>query len=302
MNAANLIELVDGAGARALVNPLGAALLELELAGAVLMPQLAATAQPDWFAGVTLAPWPNRLAHARWRFAGKELVGAVNNPPDNAHHGLVFNKPFDVVERQPAAVQLECWLGDDAVYPFNVCIGVRYELQRGRLRVELTARNSADQRVPIALGGHPYIACGPADSLTVNAGLVLESDAAMIPNGRTASLATRGLQSGRPTPIAELQLDDCFSDLPWDAAGHAHCVISRPDGSQIDVWQEAGFGYTMVYIHRDFFYAQLKSDAIAIEPQTAPANALNSGEGLIWLEPGADWRGVWGIDFQPATA
>ncbi len=28
---------------------------------------------------------------------------------------------------------------------------------------------------------------------------------------------------------------------------------------------------------------------------TAPANALNSGEGLRWLEPDETWTGTWGI-------
>jgi aldose 1-epimerase len=28
---------------------------------------------------------------------------------------------------------------------------------------------------------------------------------------------------------------------------------------------------------------------------TAPANALNTGRGLRWLEPGASWSPRWGI-------
>ena len=35
--------------------------------------------------------------------------------------------------------------------------------------------------------------------------------------------------------------------------------------------------------------------AIAVEPMTAPADALNSGLGLRWIEPGASWSGHWGI-------
>ncbi len=35
--------------------------------------------------------------------------------------------------------------------------------------------------------------------------------------------------------------------------------------------------------------------AIAIEPMTAPPDALRSGDGLVWLEPGAQWSGSWGL-------
>jgi aldose 1-epimerase len=34
---------------------------------------------------------------------------------------------------------------------------------------------------------------------------------------------------------------------------------------------------------------------VAIEPMSCPANAFNSGDGLIRLEPGRGWSGSWGI-------
>ena len=34
---------------------------------------------------------------------------------------------------------------------------------------------------------------------------------------------------------------------------------------------------------------------IAVEPMTCPADAFNSGSGLIVLEPGQQWSGQWGL-------
>jgi aldose 1-epimerase len=34
---------------------------------------------------------------------------------------------------------------------------------------------------------------------------------------------------------------------------------------------------------------------LALEPQTCPANAFNSGEDLIWLESGQTWSASWGV-------
>jgi aldose 1-epimerase len=35
--------------------------------------------------------------------------------------------------------------------------------------------------------------------------------------------------------------------------------------------------------------------AVAIEPMTCPADALNTGTDLIELKPAASWSGSWGI-------
>ena len=35
--------------------------------------------------------------------------------------------------------------------------------------------------------------------------------------------------------------------------------------------------------------------AIAIEPMTCGVNALNTGQDLIWLEPGDTWSASWGL-------
>jgi aldose 1-epimerase len=37
---------------------------------------------------------------------------------------------------------------------------------------------------------------------------------------------------------------------------------------------------------------------LALEAQSAPANAFNTGDGLVWLEPGQIWSGTWGIDIE----
>lgn len=45
----------------------------------------------------------------------------------------------------------------------------------------------------------------------------------------------------------------------------------------------------------DFPSADGAGLALAIEPMTAPADALNSGVGLTWLDHGETWAASWGI-------
>jgi aldose 1-epimerase len=41
-----------------------------------------------------------------------------------------------------------------------------------------------------------------------------------------------------------------------------------------------------------------RPNLVAIEPQTAAANALATGDGLIWLESGETFTGSWGIEVR----
>jgi len=53
------------------------------------------------------------------------------------------------------------------------------------------------------------------------------------------------------------------------------------------------FGYLQVFTG-DTLPADRRR-AVAVEPMTCPADAFNSGTGLVVLEPGASWSGSWGI-------
>jgi aldose 1-epimerase len=51
----------------------------------------------------------------------------------------------------------------------------------------------------------------------------------------------------------------------------------------------------MVYTGDTLEPADRRRTGIAIEPMTCPPNAFRTGVDLIELEPGATWRGTWGI-------
>jgi aldose 1-epimerase len=87
-----------------------------------------------------------------------------------------------------------------------------------------------------------------------------------------------------------------------DDAGLAHHYLRSPDGAQLDIWQGEEFKYAFIFTPANFHNnadATLRK-AIAIEPQTGPANAFNSKEDLIWLEPDQVFEASWGVIFTPA--
>ena len=60
----------------------------------------------------------------------------------------------------------------------------------------------------------------------------------------------------------------------------------------MELWTEPAYGYVHVFF-TDRFPGRHR--AVAVEPMTAPANALNSGEALAWIDAGEQLAAAWGI-------
>jgi aldose 1-epimerase len=65
----------------------------------------------------------------------------------------------------------------------------------------------------------------------------------------------------------------------------------------VSLWADRHFGYLHVFITRKFPVAGGVISAVAIEPMTAPANALRSGTSIRWLETGETMTASWGIRY-----
>jgi aldose 1-epimerase len=61
------------------------------------------------------------------------------------------------------------------------------------------------------------------------------------------------------------------------------------------LWADPAFGWLQVYTPRDHPRPEGPGLAVALEPMTAPPDALNSGIGLARLAPGSEWSASWGI-------
>jgi aldose 1-epimerase len=273
--------LLQNEHAQARVSPWGATLTHLVLDEVEVIAHATKLDVQDSFAGVTLAPWPNRLANGTWKFDNQELSAQVNDGKSNANHGLVFDRKFEVVAQTQDSVVFSYLLGGDAAYPFEVAVQVSYSLKASELVSTISARNQTQVEVPVAFGSHPYIRAASDSQVSISAGSQAVNNSAQIPTG------SKTAQKILDAKFSELKLDDCFWDLTRDKQGVSQVLISHSSGSKISVWQDSVFKYLMIYTHPKL--------GLAVEPQTAPANALNSGQDLIWLKPRAEVTGTWGI-------
>ena len=257
----------------------------------------------DWFAGSTLAPWVNRLDAGTWAHNGETLHAPINDANNNcANHGLVYNHIFEIVQKTESSVELQTVIHDSDVYPFEVRLTVYYELTEFGLSSIISAKNVGNVRAPFGAGVHPYFVTDPESILTFDAYEEFTVDNRMLPIGRTLATSpgseTRIIRLGNKDDFT----DTCFGGLTRYAEGFAQAFITRPLTNQrITVFQNQDFNYLQVFTLMGSDIAG-GNTLVALEPQSSPANALNTGDGLVWLEPGQVWSGRWGVDIEEVGA
>jgi len=297
------IRLSNGeAEVSATIARVGAALVSWALGGVQLVEPGNLDAVGPYCEGIVMAPWPNRLEDGQWNYKGKTLEFPLNiQSQQNANHGLLIDHPYDLVAQTESSVTLGALIHARLAYPFNVYTTVKYELVGSGMTVTHTAENLSVESAPYAVGAHPYfqIAGVPTSDLVLrsDAETVLEVNERQIPIGKAATANTRfDMRVG--VKVGENFYDHGFTDLPRDEQGLAHTYLTAPDGRQLDVWQDAEFKHVVIF-SPDFYWDQSSDEkrvAVAIEPQTAGANAFKTGEDLQWLKKGEVFSASWGVN------
>ncbi|MDI3212395.1 aldose 1-epimerase family protein [Arthrobacter sp. AL12] len=246
-------------------------------------------------AGITLAPWANRVEDGVWYLNGKkQQLDITEVSRNNASHGLLRNAAYELVDESEFSVTLEAAVFPQHGYPFLLRHRVRYELDEDLgLAVRQLLINDSQEPAPFVLGAHPYLRLGevPSEELTVTvqAGTRLVTDERLIPRRTEPVGGDFDLRAGRT--VGDLDLDSAYTDLEFDA-GIARHTLSAPDGRSVSLWQDEHCGYVHVFVTTKF---PGRTKAVAIEPMTGPANAFNTGDGLRWLDPGERFAMTWGI-------
>ncbi|MBL7502255.1 aldose 1-epimerase family protein [Frankia sp. CNm7] len=261
--------------------------------------------------GQLLAPWPNRIAGGRYRWGGATLQLPVSEPATgNAIHGLARWSAWDLERTGSASATASFTVHAQTGYPFTLDFRAEYALGDEGLAVTMTATNRSASAAPVGMGAHPYLfvpgpggAPLPVDdaTLTIPANRRLLVNEALIPID-AEEVAGGPFDFRAARPVGRLALDTCFADLRRDADGLARVVLAGESGEAggggtVIVWMDQAWEYIQIFTS-DSLRGDERRRSIAVEPQTCPADAFNSGQGLRILEPGESFGGSWGI--QPA--
>jgi aldose 1-epimerase len=253
--------------------------------------------------GQQLMPWPNRIRDGRFTFAGAEHQLAITEVPlGNASHGLVRWALWELVELEDDAVTVGYRLHPQPGWDWHLDLRTTYLLDDSGLVVTVAARNVGTEPAPFGYGAHPYLAIGetllPDVELRVPAATRVEVDDRLLPTGLTA--VDGGELDFRTTrPVGGTDLDTAYTDVVRDPDGAWRASVGTASGT-VTLWADESFPWLQVFtaVARD----RKGVPGIAVEPMSCPADAFNSGDGLVVLEPGEEWTGTWGISASGGPA
>lgn len=277
-------------GVEAVVSSRAAALRLLRVDGIDLVEPTLHEHAPPGMSGAVLAPWPNRVEGATWWQAGREHRLEVTEPEfGHANHGLLATAEFEAVRIDDRTLELRATIADRPGYPFRLDVRTRYRLRRDGVQVRIGVRNRGSHVAPVALGAHPYVRVGDTVAtllrVRIDADTIYRLDGGHIPRGSFAVDGVDDLRGGRPLP--QVPRHATYAQL-GRRRGLRH-ALTAPDGRTVEVHADAAYRWTQLYVDEAFPGADGVRTAVAVEPMTAPPNALRSGTGLRWLRPGGEW-------------
>jgi galactose mutarotase-like enzyme len=211
-----------------------------------------------------LFPSPGKLDGDTWTYAGQS--GRLDQ------HGFGRKLPWRVVATSndknlaTASFTLESSDATRALWPWEFAVTLTYSLAGTTLRIMQWVQNRSDDPMPFGIGFHPYF-------------LVKDKRGARIPTAATRAFDNVAKQE---VPFAGFDLTQPEVDLHLIDHGSTEAALhfgevdgggkiilrGAPELSRWVVWTVAG------------------KDYVCLEPWSCPANALNTGEGLLVLEMG----------------
>ena len=293
---------ISAGGYDAVITESGAALRSLTHAGRSLVDGFGEHEMSPGGRGQLLMPWPNRVRDGRYSFGGADHQLPLTEPKrHHASHGLARWVAWTLEEHSGASVSLQYRLMAQTGYPWTVDLHVLYDLSADGLTVTQTATNQTRAPAPYASGAHPYlcVGAGPVDGweLGLPAATRSVTDDVLIPIGREDVSGT-AYDFRTPRLLGDTSLNTGFTDLDRDERGIATTTLRDPaSGRGVDLWVDAHHRWLLLYTADDVPATARRS--LAVEPMTANADALRSGEDLLTLapagEPGDEVSVSWGI-------
>jgi galactose mutarotase-like enzyme len=210
-----------------------------------------------------LFPSPGRLTGDRFARGGR--AGAMKQ------HGFARDLPWEtrsvaVTDAPRATLALRATEATRAAFPHDFALAITFSLLGATLRLDVDVENPGDAPLPFGFGVHPYF-------------LVPDADKART---RIATKATRAFDNVTKStvPFHGFDLTAKEVDLHLVDHGSTESELTWADGARLAVRGSAEMIRWVVWTlaGRDF---------VCLEPWSCPADALNTGESLLELAPGA---------------
>ena len=219
-----------------------------------------------------MVPFAGRVRDGRFSFRDKTYRLPIGMPP-HAIHGTVLDRTWDRLDDRSIGTVL----GPD--WPFAGYVIQRFDLREGQFAFRLELH--ADEPMPASMGWHPWFrrrlaAADPAGSSGPDQTPPVELD---LDAGRMYVRDEAGITTLEQVTPGRGPWDDCFTDLRRSP------VLRWPGFLELTIDSSC----------RDWVVYTVPAEALCVEPQTAPPDALNLEPAIV--EPGrplvAEMRWTW---------
>lgn len=284
-NSLNFIEIEDSnkaSYAKIQLN-LGASLQELKLLNQHLIKDLHPLTYRDTYASALLFPFANRIADGNYVFQNNTYQLEINQKQENnALHGLVYNKTFEIIDQKTTHEKAEVLLRYEETslskgFPYTYSIDLTYILTKDSLDVKVTVKNSDTKTFPFTIGWHPYFISQDLSKSSVH----FKSHQKCVFDERNITQRMDKIAIDEPFLIEDKFLDDCFAldsnEIIFETPRYSFSLKSSDKNSFLQL-------YTPPY-----------PNAIAIEPTTGISNSFNNGTGLKKLKSNDTYHINWNL-------
>ncbi|AJR03987.1 aldose 1-epimerase [Siansivirga zeaxanthinifaciens] len=268
--------------AKILLN-LGASLQELKLGNKILIEDLTPLDYKNTYASSILFPFANRIKDGEYTFNNETFSFPVNEPGNNnALHGLVFDKTFEIVKQEATEHQASLTLVynetlESKGFPYTYTIQLEYILKDTTLDLNVSITNTDTKAFPFTLGWHPYFVSKNLYESSLN----FDSNQQLILDERCITTGTKTIENTSVFNIEDKKLDDCFilnsNEVQFNTPDYKVLIHSTSKESFLQI------------------YTPPRANTIAIEPTTGVSDSFNNKMGLQILTPSETYHLNWNI-------
>lgn len=261
----------------------GASLQELRLNNHELIKDMNSLTYDNTYTSAILFPFANRIKDGSYEFDKKTYQLDINEKGlNNAIHGLVYNKTFEVIDQEAtetyASVKLvyhENHLSQG--FPFTYTIHLEYVLTQSGLALNVEIKNTSSKTFPFTIGWHPYF----LSSNLYDSHVDFSSDKKIVFDERNITTGVNDFKKNGNFEILDKFLDDCF------VLNSKEILFNTPK-----------YNLELSSSEKDSFlqlYTPPHKNTIAIEPTTGVSDSFNNGIGLKTLQPSETYKISWNL-------
>ncbi len=265
---------------------LGGSLQELVMDNKTIISSKETLPYEESYASAILFPFANRIENGAYLFNNKSYQLPINKPEENnAIHGLVYNKKFDVVHyaafKNDAIVHIRyIEKGEPLGFPFKYLMTLSYIIKSKSIELIVEVKNTDDFSFPFTVGWHPYF----VSSNLKNSFLTIDCNKKILVNDQKIPTHEELMEFPKEIQIDDMQLDDCFM------LNKKELTFKTPEYT-MDFSFSTDDNFLQLYIPPN-------RKTIAIEPQTGSANNFNDNRGLKTLHPQELFGVKWTINIR----